>query len=123
MKILVLFAVFALTGCAIKNHVFVDTETVLGISVAQGADGIPEARLGYARVEVALAPTNSDVLTEFSFKNAFSFTSGPSLYQRMAVGSNAVQNSQMMFIKNPDGTFPEQADAILKALKSNKTDR
>jgi len=122
MKKLTLLTALIFTGCAaLKDHVFVNTETVLGISVCQSAaSGSPEARLGYARVEVAVVPTNTDVITEFQFKNAFSFTAGPSLYQRMAIGKDAVAASPVLFLKNSDGTMPPQAPTLLQTLQPRK---
>jgi hypothetical protein len=122
LKPVLMAAVLAMTGCAaLKDHVFVNTETVLGISICQSAaSGSPEARLGYARVEIALAPTNSEVLTEFQFKNAFSFTAGPGLYQRMAIGKDAVEQSWPMFCKDNNGNMPTNIAAIYQSIKSPK---
>ena len=123
-KLILLTGLIAMTGCAVvKDHVFVNTETILGISVCQSAaSGSPEARLGYARIEVALAPTNSDVLTEFQFQNAFSFTAGPSLYQRMAVGKDAVAqpSTALMFSKDSKGNIATNMPLLQNLLLKTK---
>lgn len=104
MSTLVVLAVLV-TGCAaIKDHVVVSTSTVLGFEAAQNpATGMYQARLGYGRAELALVPTNNiDVITELRWNNVLS--SG-GLYQRMAIGKTACENSLFMFLKSPDGSL------------------
>ena len=125
MKTCPLILALALTGCAaLKDRVLVNTETVLGLSASQNqATGLYEGRFGYARHELALVPTNGvDVLTEFQIKNVFSFSPGPSLYQRMAVGKEAVQVAPVLFLKNPDGSMNPQAADIIRALRHDSAD-
>ena len=94
-----------LTGCAaLKDHVLVSTSTVLGLEVAQNpTTGLYQARLGYGRAELALVPTNGvDVLTELRWNSIFT-TGG--LYQRMAIGKTACEQSLYMFIKDSNGNM------------------
>ena len=118
MKTIATFALLLLCGCtAVKDHVLVGTSTVLGFEVAQNpATEMYQARLGYARAEIALVPTNNvNVLTEMRFNNLFSF-SGGGIYQRMAIGDIAVKQSVFMFAKDSTGTLSlPAADAISKA--------
>jgi hypothetical protein len=118
MKTIFTLFLLALCGCAsVKDHVLVGTSTVLGFEVAQNpATEMYQARLGYARAEIALVPTNSvNVLTEMRFNNLFSF-SGGGIYQRMAIGDIAVKQSVFMFAKDSTGTLSlPAADAISKA--------
>ena len=104
-------------GCkALNNHVMVGTATVLGFRVAQNpATQLYQAELGYARSEFALVPTNGpDVLTELEFHSILS-TGG--LYQRMAVGKDAVKSSMFMFAKDSNGTLnPQNATAVSQAI-------
>ena len=119
MKTLLLAALLAVTGCSVlKGHVLVDTETVLGVSLAQNeTTGIYEGRLGYARHELALVPTNGPpVLTEFSMKNVFSFSPGPALYQRLAVGKEACDASYILFLKDASGNVSTQAVSAANVL-------
>lgn len=122
MKNLAILLLALCAGCASeRNNVVVGTSTVIGLSVAQNpASQLYEAKLGYARVEVALIPTNkrgtnapttgngaadtANVLMELHYANIFSFTDA-GIYQRLAVGSIAVAQpgASLMFSKSPTG--------------------
>lgn len=106
-----------LAGCAaVQDKVLVATSTVLGFELAQNpATGLYQGRFGYARAEFALVPTNGvDVLTEIQFNNLMN---GGGLYQRMAVGSNAVRSSMYMFAKSANGMLdPLSAEAISRSI-------
>ena len=105
-----------LVGCAaMQDKVLVATSTILGFEFAQNpATGMYQGRFGYARAEIALVPTNGvDVLTEIQFN----LMNGGGLYQRMAVGSNAVRSSMYMFAKGANGVLdPMSAEAISRSL-------
>lgn len=106
-------------GCAaLENKVVVGTSTILGFEVAQNpATQLYQIRFGYARAEMAIVPTNGlDVITELQFKNV---TGNGGLYQRMAVGPNAVKQSTFMFAKNASGNLdPQTADAVGRSISS-----
>jgi hypothetical protein len=106
-----------LVGCAaMQDKVVVATSTILGFELAQNpATGMYQGRFGYARAEIALVPTNGvDVLTEIQFNNLMR---GGGLYQRMAVGSNAVRSSMFMFAKSANGVLdPMSAEAISRSI-------
>jgi len=97
-----------LCGCSsLNNRVVVCTSTMLGFKVAQNpANQMYQLELGYTRQEIALIPTNGvDVLTELQFRN---ITGQGGLYQRMAVGSEAVKQSVFVFAKDANGRVDTQ---------------
>jgi hypothetical protein len=98
-----------LSGCSTSKHmVLASTGTVIGLEIAQNpSTQMYQAKLGYDRAELALIPSNrasggtndvttgggasdvADVVMELHYNNIFSMsTSG--IYQRLAVGKNAV---------------------------------
>ena len=133
-------AVSLLTGCAVGNNVIASTATVIGVQIGQGAaDTTPQAKLGYNRAEFAFVPTNrsapadgkditgadqsADVLMELHYGNIFSTTNG-GIYQRLAVGKNAVTQAgaALMFARDTDGKVDaEQAKAVKAAVEAIKT--
>lgn len=136
MKLTLLLAFLSaslFTGCATsKNNVIAGTGTVLGFELAQNpATSLYQAKLGYARSEVAFVPStktdesrpsddikSADVIMELHFFNIFQ---GGGVYQRLAVGENATSQpgAAFMFAKNPDGTLnPEVAKAVSASLQS-----
>lgn len=117
-----MFAALLLSGCANTHSVITTTQTGLGISVSENpSTGIYEARLGYFRNEFAFVPGNTndpatvpDVLMEIRLENIFK---GGLVYQRLAVGKNAVMQpgATLLFAKNGDGSVdPKLAAAILQ---------
>lgn len=117
MKNLLLIGLLTLCGCSItKDRVIVGTSTVLGFEVAQNpATEMYQARLGYARLEMAVVPTNNvEVLTEMRFNNILG---KGGVYQRMAVGSVAVRQSMFMFARDATGALtPQAAEVITRAM-------
>ncbi len=122
-------------GCtATENHVIATTATVIGVELSQSPTTTsPQAKLGYNRAEFAYVPTNrnvkkdessatgaeqsADVIMELRYDGIFSNTGG--IYQRLAVGSNAVKQrgAAYMFARDNKGEIkPETAAAIEKAL-------
>jgi len=123
LKTLTCLLALSLTGCSvIRNHVIVSTTTVLGLEVAQNATtGLYQARLGYVRAELALVPTNNvDVLTEMRWNSIFT-TGG--LYQRMAIGKEACEQSIYMFIKDSNGNVNSNLLQTVTALTALKAQR
>ena len=131
MKLWLILAVVSvlLTGCGTTHSVIVNTDTVLGISVAENpGTGLYEARLGYARSEFAYVPTAlatnmqtgvvtaqfvPNVIMEIRMENLFR---GGLVYQRLVVGDNAVgqQAATLLLGKSPDGKLDPQ---VLKLIK------
>lgn len=107
--IVLLFSIVLLTGCQAINHSYVvsGTGTVLGVQIAENpATQLYEAKFGYARAETALVPTNGPaVLMELRYGGIFSRSGG--IYQRLAVGTDAVQQpgAAFMFAKDAAGNL------------------
>ena len=132
----------ALTGCAHDpTHVIASTATIIGVDLGQGqATQTVTGTLGYKRAEFALVPTNkvapaagggassdsgggtsgggaadvADVIMELNYQGIFS--SGGGIYQRLAVGRNAVAAgaARTLFSKDPNGTISAKAVEIAK---------
>jgi len=137
MKTLTLLPLLLLAGCQAVNHNYVisATGTIIGVQVAQNAvSQLYEAKLGYARSEVAMVPTNKgtngvinagtqgakdtpSVIMELRYNGIFSLSGG--IYQRLAVGDMAVQQpgAALMFAKDQDGSLDP---AVANALASVK---
>lgn len=122
MRNCLLLSLILLAGChAIdRGYVISGTGTVLGIQVAENpATQLYEAKLGYARAEAALVPTNGPaVLMEVRYSGLFSRSGG--VYQRLAVGKEAVQQpgAAYMFAKDADGNLSTNAiEAISAKIK------
>lgn len=118
-------------GCGNNRHaVIAVTGTNIGVEIAQSPENqTPHAKLGYQRTEIAIVPTNrsgavnpdgkgngaadvADVLMELKFNNIFSLGRA-GVYQRLAVGKEAVKQSVLMFAKDEKGVISQQAaDAI-----------
>jgi hypothetical protein len=68
---------------------------------------------------VAFVPTNNiNVLMEFKTSGLFSFSSSGGIYQRLAIGNNAVVNSAPLFLKDRNGLI--NSDAIPTMLMLQK---
>lgn len=109
-----------LTGCATQNKVLVATGTVIGVEIAENpSTGLYQAKLGYNRGEVAFVPTTNgytpDVLVEIRYSGLFSRDGG--IYQRLAVGPNAVvqPGAMAMFLKDSSGKIDTNVLAAVKA--------
>lgn len=117
------------------HYVIASTGTVIGVEVSQNpVNQSPQAKLGYNRGELAIVPTNrgqciwntqnsqwecsgpgpqgsggakdsTDVLMELRYGGIFSLGSGSGIYQRLAVGTTAVQQpgAAFMFAKDTKG--------------------
>jgi hypothetical protein len=109
-----------LTGCATQNKILVATGTIIGVEIAENpATGLYQAKLGYNRGEVAFVPTTNgytpDVLVELQYAGLFSRSGG--IYQRLAVGPNAVlqPGAMAMFLKDNSGKIDTN---VLNAVKA-----
>lgn len=145
--IIVLCFSIGLTGCSNTQHmVLASTGTVIGIDISQDpATQTPHAKIGYHRGELAIVPTNrsqcamkqnssefectpaqgagakdsTDVLMELRFRSPFSFSGSAGIYQRLAVGENAVKQAgaAFLFAKNDSGVLESAtANAIANAI-------
>jgi hypothetical protein len=103
-----------LAGCQVEHHrVVAVSGTVIGLSIGQNPQTrLVEGTIGYRRGELALVPTNrvadgapggggasesAEVLMEI--QQADLFSSHGSIYQRLAVGPNAVKQAGAAFLK------------------------
>lgn len=125
-------------GCTTgKHYVVAATGTVIGLEIAQSeTTQMYNAKLGYDRAEVAIVPSNrasgqkgdtnyaggasdtTDVVMELNYANIFSLSQS-GIYQRLAVGKNAVSQpgAMFMFAKGKDGTLdPKVAESVAKAV-------
>ena len=133
---------FLLASCESKEHyVIAATGTVIGVEVSQHpANQTPQAKLGYNRAELAIVPSNRptcvvkddgsvncgntngsaeetpDVLMELRYGGIFDLGESSGIYQRLAVGPNAVKQpgAALMFAKNADGSVDQKAANLLK---------
>ena len=107
---------FGCTNQLKERYVFADTSTALGFQVSENpVTSLYEAKLGYARNEVFLVPSTNggspDVLAEFNFSGL----GNGGIYQRIAVGSNAVSQAgaAVMFSKDATGAvIPTLATSV-----------
>ncbi len=141
MKNKILAALAALTllaqGCATRDSVVASTATSLGLDIDQNpTTQAYHAKFGFNRGELAIVPTNkrsnatnsvpggsakecADVIMELKYGSIFSLTSS-SLYQRLAVGSGAVNQpgAALMFAKDSTGAIDAgTASAVLQSIK------
>lgn len=125
-------------GCAGRQAVIAVTGTVIGVEISQNpANQSPQAKLGYNRGEIALVPTNrsgevepgahlngakdvADVLMEIRYGGIFDTGPSSGIYQRLAVGSNAVvqPGASIMFAKDATGNVSDKTAEVLKSLQS-----
>ncbi len=125
------------SGCTNQRQMVVaSTGTVIGLELQQNpANQSPQGKLGYNRAELALVPTNRDatedagdsgsgaldvpdVLMEIRFNGIFNSDAG--IYQRLAVGKNAVEQpgAASLFLRDQDGKIDEGSVKALMALES-----
>jgi len=130
-------ALVSTAGCSEQRHaVIAVTGTNIGLELsANPASQMPQGKLGYNRAELAIVPTNrssekaaggqgngaadiADVLMELRFSEFFSANAG--IYQRLAVGPNAVSQAgaALMFARDNDGNLPNGAAREIAALYS-----
>jgi len=108
-SVCLLAALLLLCGCQAINHSYVvtGTGTILGVQIAENpTTQLYEAKFGYARSEGALVPTNGPpVIMELRYGGIFSKTGG--IYQRLAVGAEAVKQpgASFMFAKDAAGNL------------------
>lgn len=123
MKLNILFcAMLLLAGCVIPHAVIVTSQTVLGASVSENPQTqLYEARFGFARNEFAFVPTDTngpipDVIMEIRVNNIYQ---GGGIYQRLAVGSNAVSQpgAALMFAKDATGNTISNAVHLIPLLQ------
>jgi hypothetical protein len=117
-------------GCSsLKNNVIVSTGTFLGAQIAENpASQLYEAKFGYGRAEFAIIPGNTnapdtvpDVIMEIRMDNILK---GGAVYQRLAVGKNAVNQpgASLMFAKDATGNLnPAVAVSINSKINSIPT--
>lgn len=127
-----------ISGCATQGYsVIASTGTTIGVGISQQpTNGAIEATLGYKRAEVAFVPTNrnggessansiaggakdsSDVIMELRYSGIFSPGDGSGIYQRLAVGNEAVKQpgASLMFARDAGGKIDAQAESALKAV-------
>jgi hypothetical protein len=117
------------TGCtALHDTVISSTATTLGVEVSQNpATQLYQAKLGYCRAELAFVPTDrgqatnqiggaavtGNVIMELSLRNIFA---GGGVYQRLAIGSEAVAQpgAIFMFAKDQNGQISTNTAAIIQ---------
>lgn len=130
-----------LLGCAARHEVIAVTETNLGIDVGQTPSSqTPHAKLGFQRVEAAIVPTNrsagedagnvpngaasnAEVIMELRYSGLFSLGDNSGLYQRLAVGPDAVRQpgAAALFIRDNSGKIDTNGAAVLEKLKALET--
>lgn len=113
MKLIALAtALLFLTSCAAPNSIITTAQSVVGISISENpATQLYEARAGVVVSQVAFVPIDTncpitvpDVIQEFRVNNLFS---GGLVYQRLAIGANAVgqPGAALMFAKDAKGSI------------------
>ena len=139
---IIALASIVLSACSpniTEHRVIAATGTVIGVKVSRNpATQWPEAELGYNRTELALVPSNrricvlkddtlncgkdgdakevADVLMELRYAGIFDWGEGAGIYQRLAVGKNAVGQPGAAFIFAKDATG-NVSDESAKALQ------
>jgi hypothetical protein len=133
---LVGIGLFCVAGCQTRHLVVASSGTNLGVEISQNPmTQLYQAKLGYNRAEMAIVPSNRsadedagdtkdgasdvpDVLMEMRYSGMFSFGKGSGIYQRLAVGKNAVEQpgASLMFAKGNDGTLDEETAQAIQSL-------
>lgn len=142
---ILLTGVLLMTACAKDHYIVASTATVIGLELSQNqATQSPQAKLGYNRAELAVVPTNrknckaddtnctpvpsgtngaadsADVLMELRY-GGFSFSGSGGVYQRLAIGKDAVvqPGASLMFAKDSKGNITKDAaDAVDSAVNT-----
>jgi hypothetical protein len=126
-----------LSGCQRPHYIVASSATVIGVEVSQNpASQLPQAKLGYNRAETAVIPTNRDlrpeaetpkgadeapdVLMELRYDGIFALSDNSGIYQRLAVGKNAVgqPGAAAMFLRDAAGKIDENALKAAQALSA-----
>jgi len=135
MVVLLSGVVVSGAGCAARHTIVAATGTNIGVEVSQNpANQSPQAKLGYQRTEFAIVPTNrsaneegqggaqqhGDVIMELRYGGIFDLGESSGIYQRLAVGSKAVEQpgAALMFSRDADGNVSSDAAKALQALKT-----
>lgn len=127
-------------GCnlGVRHEVVAVTETNIGVDLSQNpANQTPQGRLGYQRVEVAIVPTGrsgnvdpgnnqqgaatlADVIMELRYMGIFGSGENSGIYQRLAVGKDAVSQpgAWAMLARDGTGKVDKETAAALNQLKS-----
>ena len=127
-----------LPGCTKQGYsVLASTGTSIGVEISQNpATQFPQGKLGYNRAELAFVPTNrnggsdaggagngakdsANVLMELRYGGIFDWGATSGIYQRLAVGTEAVTQpgAAFMFAKNAEGDLSaETSQAVAQAL-------
>jgi hypothetical protein len=128
MKNLFLISLMALlaTSCTNLHSVIATTQTGLGVSVSENpSTQLYEVRFGFFRNEFTFVPgdtnhpgTVPDVLMELRYENILK---GGMLYQRLAVGKNAVgqPGATLLFAKDVNGTVNSNVINAISAKINN----
>ena len=122
-----------MAGCAAPNCIVTTAQSVLGISVAENpATQLYEARAGVVLNQIAVVPCSTngtgtlivpDVIQEFRVQNLFA---GGMVYQRLAVGANAVNQpgASVMFAKDGSGTLGTNSiETVVNQLNTLKPEK
>ncbi len=135
---LVLATVTAGCDIGVRHEVLAVTETNIGVDISQDpATQTPHARLGYQRVEVAIVPTGrsggiepggnhegaatlANVLMELRYFGIFSSGPESGIYQRLAVGREAVSQpgAWTMLARNASGNIDPGTQAAMASLRA-----
>lgn len=145
----VVAVLFGLTlpGCKpVRHMVLASTATNIGVEISQNpATQSPYGKLGYQRTELAIVPSNrttednvtdgnskgngamdvADVVMELRYGGIFDWGPSSGIYQRLAVGSKAVEQpgASLMFSKDANGTVSQEASEALKSLTSVREEK
>lgn len=114
------------TSCTNLHSVIATTQTGLGVSVSENpSTQLYEVRFGFFRNEFTFVPgdtnhpgTVPDVLMELRYENILK---GGMLYQRLAVGKNAVgqPGATLLFAKDVNGTVNSNVINAISAKINN----
>lgn len=134
-------AMILIQGCSATSHlVIAATETTIGVNISENpATQYPQAKLGYNRAELAIVPTNrskgesagstsngaadvADVMMELRYGGIFDMGATSGIYQRLAVGKNAVEQpgASLMFAKDASGDLKPEAGSAVQSLSARE---
>lgn len=127
---------FILLGCSSNQKatsVLATSATIIGVDISQQpTSSYPTATLGYKRAEFAYVPTNkasspnlsydkgasetADVIMELRYAGIFSMGENSGIYQRLAVGPNAVMSSgaKSLFSRSFNENLSEKIENEIK---------
>lgn len=145
MKLLVVLSllIVVLLGCSSQTCVMSQQARGIGIRASYSAQTqLPEFWFGYIGQSLVLVPTNreadttsegyrggagdkggakdtTDVLTDFSIRNFFAFWEGQGIYERVAVGKNAVEAAKYMMLRDGNGQIDANTIDAVNKLQTN----